>query len=231
MEAFVTALHHLAQHCEYGALKSEMIRDRLVVGLLDARLSEKLQLKDSLTLDTAVKEARQTEAVKGQQATIRPAETQPAAVAAVRAGGKTHRKTNGAKTQSNGPRRDRDATSSSPDPNSCTCNWCGNQPHDRSRCPARNATCLNCSKRGPFSRVCKASAFPPQRVAAVVDDEEDYFLGAVHNDQSAWTRSVYLHGTSLTMIIDTGADVTAISESPYDSVLHRTPPLTASRAS
>ena len=133
-----------------------MIRDRLVVGLLDARLSEKLQLKDSLTLDTAVKEARQTEAVKGQQATIRPAETQPAAVAAVRAGGKTHRKTNGAKTQSNGPRRDRDrdreATSSSPDPNSCTCNWCGNQPHDRSRCPARNATCLSSSTRGSGGR-------------------------------------------------------------------------------
>ena len=231
VEAFVTALHHLAQHCEYGTLKSEMIRDRLVVGLLDARLSEKLQLKDSLTLETAVKEARQTEAVKGQQATIRPAEIQPAAVAAVRAGGKTHRKTNGAPSPCRDRDRDREATSSSPDQNSRSCNWCGNQPHDRSRCPARNATCLNCSKRGHFSRVCKTSALPPQRVAAVVDDEEDYFLGAVHNDQSesAWKRSVYLHGTPLTMTIDTGADVTAIPECTYLSTLSSNPILMFSR--
>ena len=32
---FVTVLHTLAEHCAYGALKEEMIRDRLVVGVRD----------------------------------------------------------------------------------------------------------------------------------------------------------------------------------------------------
>ena len=43
-----------------------MIRDRIVVGLLDAKLSEKLQLDPELTLPKAVNQARQSEAVKKQ---------------------------------------------------------------------------------------------------------------------------------------------------------------------
>ena len=48
-----------------------MIRDRIVVGLRDATLSEKLQMDPDLTLDKAVVAARQREAVKTQQAVVR----------------------------------------------------------------------------------------------------------------------------------------------------------------
>ncbi len=37
-ESFITALHKLAEHCEYGTLRDEMIRDRLVVGIKNAAL-------------------------------------------------------------------------------------------------------------------------------------------------------------------------------------------------
>ena len=32
---FVTALYGLVEHCKYGNLQSEMIRDRIIVGLCD----------------------------------------------------------------------------------------------------------------------------------------------------------------------------------------------------
>ena len=44
VDCFVIALYGLAEHCEYAALHDEMIRDRIVVGLRDAKLSESLQL-------------------------------------------------------------------------------------------------------------------------------------------------------------------------------------------
>ena len=44
VEAFVTSLYTLAEHCGYETLHDEMIRDRIVVGIQDRRLSEKLQL-------------------------------------------------------------------------------------------------------------------------------------------------------------------------------------------
>ncbi|CAN7996562.1 unnamed protein product, partial [Ixodes hexagonus] len=71
VEAFVTALHKLVAHCGYGALKDELVRDRLVVGLQDAKLSETLQSDPELTLETAVRKARQKEAVRRQQAVVR----------------------------------------------------------------------------------------------------------------------------------------------------------------
>ncbi|CDQ81803.1 unnamed protein product [Oncorhynchus mykiss] len=64
---FISALHCLSEHCGYGALLSEMIRDRLVAGLHDRRLSKQLQIDPELTLDKAVTRIRQTELVKKQQ--------------------------------------------------------------------------------------------------------------------------------------------------------------------
>ncbi|CAN8029588.1 unnamed protein product [Ixodes persulcatus] len=70
VEAFVMALHKLVAHCGYGALKDELLRDRLVVGLRDAELSKSLQSDPELTLETAVQKARQKEAVRRQQGVV-----------------------------------------------------------------------------------------------------------------------------------------------------------------
>ena len=64
VDSFVTALHCLAEHCSYGDLHDEMIRDRIVVGLRDASVVQKLQMDHELKLDRAVSLARQSEAVK-----------------------------------------------------------------------------------------------------------------------------------------------------------------------
>ena len=71
VETFITALYSLAEHCEFGALREELIRDRLVVGLRDAKLSEALQMDSDLTLSTAITKSRQSEAVKEQQTVVR----------------------------------------------------------------------------------------------------------------------------------------------------------------
>ena len=41
VDSFITSLHSLSEHCDYGAPKDEMIRDRIVVGILNSSLSEK----------------------------------------------------------------------------------------------------------------------------------------------------------------------------------------------
>ena len=72
VDSFITSLHCLAEHCSYGELYNEMIRDRIVVGLRDASVAQKLQMDPELTLDEAVTLARQSEAVKTQQSVVRP---------------------------------------------------------------------------------------------------------------------------------------------------------------
>ena len=39
VETFITALHALAEYCNYGTLKNKMTRDRIVVGLQDQKFS------------------------------------------------------------------------------------------------------------------------------------------------------------------------------------------------
>lgn len=70
VDSFITALYGLAEYCGYSDLHDEMIRNRIVVGLRDARLSEKLQLDPDLTLEKAIMQVQQAEAIKQQQALV-----------------------------------------------------------------------------------------------------------------------------------------------------------------
>ncbi len=45
VEAFVRCLYELAEFCEFGATKDEQIRDRIVIGIADINVSEKLQFE------------------------------------------------------------------------------------------------------------------------------------------------------------------------------------------
>ena len=74
VDSFITDLFCLAEHCAYDWLREEMIR--LVVGLRDASLSEKMQLDPELTLDKAMAMARQSEAVHKQQPVVRGTQQQ-----------------------------------------------------------------------------------------------------------------------------------------------------------
>ena len=133
VDSFVTALHNLAQHCDYRNLHDEMIRDRLVVGLRDAKLSERLQMDADLTLETALAKSRQSETVHQQQAFLRGREE--TAVATINRG---RRRTPAARGK---------------------CPRCGKTPsHARQQCPARDAKCKGCGKLGHYERVCRSSA-------------------------------------------------------------------------
>lgn len=71
VNAFVTSLYALAEHCSYGTLHDELIRDRIVVGLADTRLLERMQMEKDLDLEKAINMARQSEEIKKQQNTLR----------------------------------------------------------------------------------------------------------------------------------------------------------------
>lgn len=70
VDAFVTALYVLTEYCSYGMLHDELIRDRPVVGLLDKRLSVRMQMDPDLTLERAINMARQMEEMKRQQSSL-----------------------------------------------------------------------------------------------------------------------------------------------------------------
>jgi len=66
-EQFITTLYHLAETCNYQDMKTELIRDKLVVGIRDQYLSQQLQMDPELTLEKAKTRIHQKEAVGKQK--------------------------------------------------------------------------------------------------------------------------------------------------------------------
>ena len=94
VEQFITSLYSLADNCEYGNMKEELIRDRLVVGIKDVTLSERLQMDEALTIDKAKKSVRQREAVKEQQSFLKREETSLDYVKSKDNSSRPHKRTN-----------------------------------------------------------------------------------------------------------------------------------------
>ena len=205
VDAFITDLYSLAETCSYGGLREEMIRDRIVVGLQNAKLSEWLQLDSTLTLEKAVNEARQSEAVKRQQAVVRGK--------GLSANEESNLNVDVLHQKWQPRQKKQEPTGIEKERRDTKCGNCGEVPgHPRSQCPAKDVTCHNCQKKGHYKIVCRSL-----KTIGTVIEEEDYFLGTVDVDQlnvndGPWKTMLKLDGVSVIFKLDTGADVTVVPE-------------------
>ena len=141
------ALYDLAECCDYGQMTEEMIKDHLVVGIHDTTLSEKLQLDSALTLESAKKAIRQRETVHKQQQSLKGDST-GAELDVI-----THKKQNNSQYH-RGQRRDSPQSKNTNQPRHPgtrtrdKCGRCGREKHPRDKCPAREAQCNNCKRKG-----------------------------------------------------------------------------------
>lgn len=67
VDEFIADLYHLTENSGYGTLHDELVRDRIVGGIKDSKLSEELQLETTLTLDSCIIKVRQSKSIKKQQ--------------------------------------------------------------------------------------------------------------------------------------------------------------------
>ena len=162
VEAFVRGLHELAEHCNFDK-KSEQIRDRLVIGIRDKRVSEKLQLRADLTLETAIQVARNSELVKSQvndlQAHNLDAVVKP-------------------KRQQSQHTRWKPASRDSTNHKEHPCQK-GNRQHSGRPCPARGQRCRKCGKMNHYEACCRSTKKTTSSVNEVKDEQNVFFMGAV----------------------------------------------------
>ncbi|KYN11066.1 hypothetical protein ALC57_16784, partial [Trachymyrmex cornetzi] len=176
VENFIADLYRLVETCNFGALKDELIRDRIVAGIKDIKLSEALQCDPELTLEKAINKVRTKEEVKTQQAVIRGMEM-AANLDRVRSSHGTHSK-RGLPNRSQQQRMKEETTQKN------CCSRCGITPkHAFSSCPAKLSECNNCKKKGHWAAVCKKKNIHEVNRSdddkkANEDDKEDLYLGA-----------------------------------------------------
>ena len=208
-EQYITALYELVKNCEYGDLRDEMLRDRLVVGIRDKELSEKLQMDADLTLERAKKKIRQKEAVKEQHVQLRDSnKDNPIVVEGVHSNRPQGRPAGASREISNKSQTGR----ANPQ-----CSRCGGHKHlATERCPARGAICHRCNRKGHYQSQCFSKT-----VASCTSEYslDTAFLGFLDTKrETSWTTTIVINGKEVKFKLDTGAEVTAVSEQTYKSL-------------
>jgi len=224
VDSFITALYSLAENCNYGALREELIRDRIVIGIKDLTLSERLQCMEDLTLQKAITACRQQEAVKKQQATLRNSSVTPSPAQADAVKSKFHRNKFQDKKKVAGVKPKTPPGRAKQQPQSQDeCHRCGIRPtHPRDMCPARNAECGQCGETGHYQKKCwnkpRKNFRSSKNVKSLDADPVTYaFLGSVDSssEDKDFHSTLLVNGVEIEFKVDTGADVTVMSESHY----------------
>ncbi|UYV63312.1 K02A2.6-like [Cordylochernes scorpioides] len=191
---FITALHSLAEHCNFEMLHDELIRDRIVVGVRDRALSERMQLDTDLTLVKATLMAKQLESVKEQQSSL----YQQDSVDQIK------KMPNHIKETKRHEPKIRQFKSNQLGGSSHGCTRCGNSNnHNWKNCPAMNSYCNKCMKKGHYAKVCRSEAINEIK-------SEIAFLGSVEDNSKKWIVPIKVNNRQVNFKIDTGADVNVL---------------------
>ncbi|UYV63487.1 hypothetical protein LAZ67_2004238 [Cordylochernes scorpioides] len=215
VDEFITSLYKLADSCEFEGLHEQLIRDRIVVGVRDKALSERMQLDSELTLEKAVKMGRQQEAVRQQQVDLqRPSTSQK--VNQVKFNSK---KQSPKQQQQPSRKKEKSARTRS------RCPKCGGFTHREGQaCRAEGQKCNLCSKTGHFANCCPDKQAKTAEVKAVseLDEEIGVLLevSAVEDSSNLdddegecrrrRTAEIQVNGKQVKFKLDSQADVTCV---------------------
>ncbi len=217
-ETYIMELYRLAETCDYGDMKEQMLRDRLVVGIRDMKLSESLQMDASLKLEKAKKTIRQKEAVHEQRQTLQEAGGPP--LNEIFKSGKQHghkRKPfhkGGGSHGASVPVYKNTSTSNQ------SCMRCGKDRHPTpDKCPAHKATCFKCNRKGHYGSQCLSKTKAPASTHEVEADLDSAFLGTVNATSGpVWLSKVKVDNKVVQFKLDTGAEVSVISDQVFSTL-------------
>ena len=202
-EEYVTVLFNLVDSCNYGDFREEMLRDRLVVGIRDVALSERLQMDSELTLEKAMKMVRQKEAVHEHNSQLQgKLETKDS-------GDLSLLKQKNVSTPRQGIPPERREMGTKKTKSKCT--RCGKTTHKRGeQYPAINITCHKCKRKGHFAFQCFSKTVIAANDQVSLDSS---FLDAMMSEsQTSWSTELLLEKTGVNFKLDTGAEVTVVTE-------------------
>ena len=108
-----------------------------------------------------------------------------------------------------------------------SCRRCGRGSHSRQSCPAREATCFRCNRKGHYSAQCQSSTIA-ELTAQVNQTEVQYqetaYLDTIEvTDRNMWEVKIDIEDKSVRFKVDTGAEVTVLSDSTWKSLKRSTP--------
>ena len=209
LEQFVQKLQCLAKDCDFKPVTAEQYRDNsvreaFISGIASSVIRQRLLEQKDLDLKTAVELARSLEMAEQQNQSFKPVYS----AAASASFDSTHNKTIPDEVYDEKPSLAFTQSQSK-------CFFCGQSRHPRSACPAKDAICKKCSKKGHFAKVC-LSKKPNTSAAMMTNSSHNPKLAAIGSSTIASlsnaTVTVKVNRHNTRALIDTGSTESFISE-------------------
>nr|XP_037273841.1 uncharacterized protein LOC119166445 [Rhipicephalus microplus] len=198
---WLTDLRVLAKSCEFGQLEERMLRSRIILGIRDKKLQEKL-ISENASFTKTVEMCRSREHGKEQCEEIqaRPKSDYAAEMNAL--------------SEAKGQR----------------CTKCAKVHQTDRVCPAKGRTCRKCGGRNHFAIACKKMQkrfHSKEHAVASVDAEEGDFwletLSHARGKDDRWTATVEIEGKPIFCKLDTGATCSVIARSQLQKITNKQP--------
>ena len=206
VDQFHVRLRTQAALCSFTDIDREILA-QLIEGITSSKLRKKA-LRERLTLDQLITEARNEELTETQARDIEKTD-QACAISGKSQHKKGHEKTRG-KQPTTTPKH------------KTTCRNCGGTfPHPSSRpCPAKGKTCLNCKKPNHFAKVCRSlKRADVKQVAEDNSDSDGVFT--LQSGKKVPTTTVMINNHAIKFVVDTGASVNVITNTAYKALSPR----------
>ena len=205
LDEFLQGLMTLAKDCNYkdvnaATYRDESIRDAFITGLSSNQIRQRLLENKTLNLEAASSHAR---ALRSAQ---RSAESYSTIDSYGLAASASHQE-----TSSKFPEMVNENEISSPVLAAVApkCFFCGNKKHSRAACPAKDAVCNRCQKKGHFAKVCKSNPPLSTPISSVNAAVVPYLAAvATSNEVNALQQSyltVRIGNFSIKALIDSGS--------------------------
>lgn len=220
VEQFVTRLRVLAEDCNYGNSKDEMIRDRIVFGTSSQKVREKLIAEgEKLTLEKAIQIAQSHEYSQEQLKTMSGQEVHAVSHSHnqnTRKAGRSSPSQNAAKdTERRRPPQARPKHHHKTKTQEC--DRCGYDHSTSAKCPAKGKQCKSCNRWDHFAKKCfskTVACHELQTLPEQSDSEPEFFIDIIetnHNhDQAFCNLFLGSDNTPIKFKLDTGSQVNII---------------------
>ena len=206
IDQFLQSFKELAKDCNFTQVTAaehcaKAISDAFIFGLISADIRQRLLENTKLDLHSAFGQARALECAQKNQVTFMD-----------------HRPLVNSATLGTS-KWDKPGTDPEVEEHSfcqikrLSCFFCGGPRHPRTRCPAREATCRNCNKKGHFTKVYKSDKAISKTISGTAHKTITSILAGTPQLLSNAFVNVTVHGKSLSALIDSGSSESFISES------------------
>lgn len=212
-------MFRLAESCNFGELREELIRDRIAVSVRNTKLSEVMQLQSDLTLEKAITKACQANEII-QQIVVRGNENPTNGNGEIDRIYRQGTSRQGRETIKQGGRIKGDTTIKK-------CSRYGRTPqHVFAACPAKQAECNSCKKKEHWAVVCrkkKVNEFKQEESTSKKRDSAYTAADMVFADQvnidttqinvtPPWRTTISVNEIPIEFKIDTGTDASVIGD-------------------